>query len=91
MIQPKPRAEPPPAPEMDPRLGDKTPRYVLWYFAHHDADEVAKKYGGRRISGTVLPLRPTAPPDFKTMDKPPTGDIPKDAIEVEAKEVWIRK
>lgn len=38
----------PPMPEMDPRLGDKTPEVVEWYFKHHPK-EAAERYKGRKV------------------------------------------
>jgi hypothetical protein len=38
----------PPMPEMDPRLGDKTPAVVEWYFKHQPK-EAAARYEGRKV------------------------------------------
>jgi hypothetical protein len=38
----------PPMPEMDPRLGDKTPEVVEWYFKHQPK-EAAERYNGRKV------------------------------------------
>lgn len=47
----KPKSEPkqniPPAPELDPMLGDKTPAFVEWMRDYHPQD-FAIRYAGRR-------------------------------------------
>jgi hypothetical protein len=44
--------QPPPAPRMDPKLGDKTPAYIEWFKKYFPDDYVAK-YKGRRTHLTT--------------------------------------
>lgn len=47
--KPKPETvEVPPCPEAEPRLGDKTPAVIAWWFKHHP-EEAAAKYKGRKF------------------------------------------
>jgi hypothetical protein len=66
----------PPAPAMNPRLGDKTPEYVLWMQVYHP-EEYEKKYKDRRthISTGGEPFRGK-------------GDIPANQMRIEVKEEW---
>lgn len=46
--KPAPTKGIPAMPEMDPRLGDKTPEVVEWFFKHQPK-EAATRYAGRKI------------------------------------------
>jgi hypothetical protein len=51
----------PKEPPMDPKMGDKTPAYVMWYRRVHP-DKFDEKYRGRKFALDYVP---------------PVGDIPK--------------
>jgi len=70
------RSDVPPAPEMDPRLGDKTPAYMQWLRTHFP-EEYAKRYKGRKVSDTPGPLYGG-------------GDIPEEQIWKDNPEVWFK-
>ena len=56
LTKPKPKAKVidnleviPPCPEMDPRMGDKTPAVIEWWHTYHP-EAAAEKYKNRRYS-----------------------------------------
>jgi hypothetical protein len=84
------KEEIPSAPEMDPRMGDKTPAYMEW-LAKYNPEEFKKRYAGRKALGERMP------PVIKEINVPrgtkpmlPIGsDIPEDAQAKERKEEWL--
>jgi len=80
----------PPAPEMDPRLGDKTPAYMEWLATFYPED-FKKRYAGRKVMGERMPptiAEAKVPKEGKPL--PPVGsDIPEGAMAKEAKEQWL--
>lgn len=85
-----PPQEVPKAPEMDPRLGDKTPAYMEW-LAKFFPEDYKKRYAGRKVMGERMPPTITeakVPKEGKPL--PPVGsDIPEGAMAKERKEEWL--
>lgn len=80
--------EVPLAPEMDPRLGDKTPAYMQWMAKFHP-EKFKKQYAGRKVMGVRMPFAIDEPkvPESKPL-APLEGDLPEDAMAKEPKEEW---
>jgi len=74
---PPPHLEVPRAPELHPKLGDKTPAYMEW-LATYRPEEFDKKYRGRKTHLT------TGMNPHLEMD----GDIPPGHMQQEKKEEW---
>jgi hypothetical protein len=82
------KEEIPPAPEMDVRMGDKTPAYVEW-LAKYNPEEFRKRYVGRKVLGQRMPPVITTINLPKAKPVAPIGaDIPEDAMAKEPKEEW---
>jgi len=85
-----PPQEVPPAPGMDPRLGDKDPAYMEW-LAKFYPEDFKKRYAGRKVFGERMPpviAEAKVPKEGKPL--PPLGsDIPQDAMAKERKEEWL--
>jgi hypothetical protein len=79
----------PPAPEMDPRYGDKTPAYAEWLHKFYP-EKAAQLYSGRKVMGKHIPPGATKLdlPEAKPLT-PMGGDIPEDAMAKERKEEWL--
>jgi hypothetical protein len=82
------KEEIPPAPEMDVRLGDKTPAYIEW-LAKYNPEEFKKRYAGRKVLGERMPpvITDIKLPKAKPM-APIGSDIPEDSMAKEPKEEW---
>jgi hypothetical protein len=81
----------PPAPEQDPRYGDKTPAFIKWMFANHP-EEAKKKYGGRVIQGIRMPLVIEKVPELPAIPDVPIGsDLRESAMAEEKAEQWIKR
>jgi hypothetical protein len=81
----------PPAPEQDPRYGDKTPAFIKWMFANHP-EEAKKKYGGRVIQGIRMPLVIEKVPELPAIPDVPIGaDLAESAMAEEKAEQWVKR
>jgi hypothetical protein len=81
----------PPAPEQDPRYGDKTPAFIAWMFANRP-EEAKKKYGGRVIQGIRMPLVIEKVPELPAIPDVPIGaDLAESAMAEEKAEQWVKR
>jgi hypothetical protein len=79
----------PPEPEMDPRLGDKTPAYMEW-LAKFYPEDFKKRYAGRKVFGERMPPVITEAKVRESNPLPPVGsDVPASSMAKEAKEQWL--